>query len=88
MLRIVRGIAVAKPGEVEAGQWSMAEIGIRFAGPYQLVRLVEAGVVVQRLGRGIADRLDRPAQATCSPGKTCRRRLLLIRGRLGIYSPQ
>ncbi len=34
MLRVVRGIAVAKPGEVEAGQWSMAEIGVRVAGPY------------------------------------------------------
>ena len=40
------------------------EIGIRFAGPNQLVHLIGLGEVVPRLGRGVADRLDRPVQPT------------------------
>ena len=39
-----------------------AEIGVRFAGRNKLVHLVEAGEVVQRLRRGVADRLHRPVQ--------------------------
>ena len=38
------------------------QVGVRFAGPDKLVHLIEAGEVVQRLGRGFADRLHRPAQ--------------------------
>ena len=50
MLRVVRGIAVAKPGEVEVGQWSMRILGSASLAPTRLVHLVEAGVRVQRLG--------------------------------------
>ena len=39
------------------------QIGVRFAGPDKLVHLIEAGEVVQRLGRGFADLFHRPAQA-------------------------
>ena len=39
-----------------------APVRVRFAGPDKLVHLVEAGEVVERLGRGVADRLDRPVQ--------------------------
>ena len=39
------------------------QIGIRFAGPDKLIHLVEAGVMVQRLGRGFADRFHRPIEA-------------------------
>ena len=38
------------------------EIGVRFAGADKLVHLIEAGEVVQRLGRGFAERLDGAAQ--------------------------
>ena len=37
-------------------------IGVRFAGPDKLIHLVEAGEVVQRLGRSVAERRHRPAQ--------------------------
>ena len=37
--------------------------GFRFAGRNQLVHLVEAGEVVQRLGRGVAEHLHRSTQA-------------------------
>ena len=39
-----------------------AKIGFRFAGSHKLVHLVGLGEVVQRLGRGFADRLDRAVQ--------------------------
>ena len=39
-----------------------AEIGGRFAGPDKLIHLVEAGEVVQRLGRGFADCLHRAGE--------------------------
>ena len=39
-----------------------AEIGGRFAGPNKQVHLIGLGEVVERLGRGFADRLHRPAQ--------------------------
>ena len=38
-----------------------AKIGFRFSGSHKLVHLVGLGEVVQRLGRGFADRLDRRA---------------------------
>ena len=40
-----------------------AEIGVRFAGCDKLVHLIGLGEVVQRLGRGFAERLYRAAQA-------------------------
>ena len=39
------------------------EIGVRFAGRDMLVHLIGLGEVVQRLGRGFAERLHRPVQA-------------------------
>ena len=39
-----------------------AEVRVRFAGPDQLVHLIGLGEVVQRLGRGAADRFHRTAQ--------------------------
>ena len=40
-----------------------AKIGVRFAGTDKLVHLIEAGEVVPRLGRGIAERFHRPIEA-------------------------
>ena len=39
-----------------------SDTGVRFAGRDKLVYLVGLGEVVERLGRGVADRLDRTAQ--------------------------
>ena len=39
-----------------------AQIGVRFAGRHKLAHLIGLGEVVQRLGRGFADCLDRPVQ--------------------------
>ena len=40
-----------------------AQVRVRFAGRNKLVHLIEAGEVVQRLGRGFADRFHRPIEA-------------------------
>ena len=58
--------AVAGVGAGQAAQRHQprheAESGVRFAGRDKLVHLVGLGEVVERLGRGVADRLDRPVQ--------------------------
>ena len=39
-----------------------AEIRVRFAGRNKLIHLIEAGEVVNRLGRGVAELFHRPVQ--------------------------
>ena len=63
--------------EVGAGQGAErhqprheAKIGVRFAGPDQLVHLIEAGEVAPRLGRGLAERSHEPLPGReVSPGR-------------------
>ena len=60
VLKLVAGVAAGQAAQRHRPRHE-TKIGVRFAGPDKLIHLVEAGEVVQRLGRGFADLFHRTA---------------------------